>query len=185
MRDMDPDYAAYVAARQQHLLRSATLLCGDVHQAQDLLQEAMIKLALKWETVKHGYPDAYVRRILYRDSVSWWRKRRRERLRDSVPEQPGPDDADSWLSSWQVRDALLTLPQRQRAVLVLRYYDDLTEAQSAEALGTSVGTVKSQAHKALKALREELQTDVTDRQTDVSDRQADRAGSPRMEGQER
>lgn len=156
MSQVDPDFAAYVAARQEQLLRAATLMCGDVHQAQDLLQEAMIKLALRWDEVRNGHPDAYVRRILYHDSVSWWRKLRRERLTDTLPETADPDPTDTWVTSRQVHEVLQQMPARQRAVLILRYFEDLTEAQTAEVMEISVGTVKSQAHRGFVRMRQLL-----------------------------
>ena len=81
MRDeVDPDFAGYVVSRQRRLVRAAYLVCGDEHLAQDLVQQALTKLALRWNRLRDGNPDAYVNRILYRDAVSWWRRIRRERL---------------------------------------------------------------------------------------------------------
>ncbi|WP_247662740.1 SigE family RNA polymerase sigma factor [Micromonospora sp. U21] len=145
-------YLAFVESHQHRLLRAAYLICGNRHQAEDLLQDALLKLALRWTTVRDGDPAAYVRAILYRDTVSWWRRRRRERLSAEPPEQVAPDrDGTLRLT---LHDALGLLPPRQRAVLVLRYYEDLTEVATAEALGVTVGTVKSQCHAGLRRLRE-------------------------------
>ncbi|MGN9775041.1 SigE family RNA polymerase sigma factor [Micromonospora sp. H33] len=145
-------YVAFVESHQHRLLRAAYLVCGNRHQAEDLLQEALLKLALRWSSVRDGDPGAYVRAILYRDAVSWWRRRRREWLSAYPPEQVTRDgDGDLRLA---LHRALGQLPPRQRAVLVLRYFEDLTEAATAEALGVSVGTVKSQCHAALRRLRE-------------------------------
>lgn len=163
MRQPGEDFAAYVRARQGALLRSATLFAGDVHAAQDLLQEAFTKLALNWNDVRDNRPDAYVRTILYRDSVSRWRRLRREVPRgewaDSerihgAADQPLLDE--SYVSGAEVRHALQQLTAKQRAVLVLRYYDDLSEADIADTLGVSRGTVKSQAYAGLRRLRELL-----------------------------
>ncbi len=156
---LEEEFAAYVRARQQTMLHAAYLVCGDHHRAQDLLQEALTKLASRWEQVRDGSPDAYVRRILYRDNVSHWRKWRRETTYDvTAPDgvfarRAGGDAAAEWVSGQDVRAALAQLPPRQRAVVVLRYYEDLSEAQIADALGISPGTVKSQASGALANLR--------------------------------
>ncbi|RKN46378.1 SigE family RNA polymerase sigma factor [Micromonospora endolithica] len=145
-------YVAFVESHQHRLLRAAYLICGNRHQAEDLLQDALLKLALRWPTVRDGDPAAYVRSILYRDAISWWRRRRREWLSASPPERAG-QEADGTLRL-ALHRALAGLPPRQRAVLVLRYFEDLTETATAEALGVTVGTVKSQSHAALRRLRE-------------------------------
>ncbi|MFG3710598.1 SigE family RNA polymerase sigma factor [Micromonospora sp. NPDC047730] len=145
-------YVTFVECHQHRLLRAAYLVCGNRHQAEDLLQDALLKLALRWPTVRHGDPAAYVRAILYRDAVSWWRRRRREWL-SAYPPERAAQEGDGALRL-ALRDALDHLPPRQRAVLVLRYFEDLTEAATAEALGVTVGTVKSQCHAALRRLRE-------------------------------
>ncbi|OLT40941.1 hypothetical protein BJF86_03710 [Serinicoccus sp. CNJ-927] len=163
--DTDREFADFVRARQHQLVRAARLFCGDHHAAEDLVQDALVKLGSRWESVRHGSPDAYVRRILYRDAVSRWRKWGRE-----VPyaAQPGERDlldstsdrgvVDGWVAGADVREALGRLPARQRAVVVLRYFEDLSEVQIAEALGCSPGTVKSQASKALATLRQVMPT---------------------------
>ncbi len=152
MRDeVDPDFAGYVVSRQRRLVRAAYLVCGDEHLAQDLVQQALTKLALRWNRLRDGNPDAYVNRILYRDAVSWWRRVRRERLVDEVADGPAPL-ADHAVRL-DVRRALMTLTPRQRAVMVLRYFEDLTEAETADQLGVTLGTVKSQSHVALNKLR--------------------------------
>ncbi|MGW5556669.1 SigE family RNA polymerase sigma factor [Micromonospora sp. NPDC003944] len=145
-------YLAFVENHQHRLLRAAYLICGNQHQAEDLLQDALLKLALRWSSVRNSDPSAYVRAILYRDSVSWWRRRRREWLSAAPPDQVA-HDRDGALRL-TMHEALGLLPPRQRAVLVLRYYEDLTEVATAEALGVTVGTVKSQCHAALRRLRE-------------------------------
>jgi RNA polymerase sigma-70 factor (sigma-E family) len=142
-----------VAARQHSLLRSAYLLTGDLHRAEDLLQDALLKAALRWGRLRDGNPDAYVRTILYRDHISWWRGRRDSPVSEiaSQPLQHDDDAVERHLMLW---DALARLTPKQRAVPVLRYYEDLTERQTAEALNVSVGTVKSQSSAALHRLRE-------------------------------
>jgi RNA polymerase sigma-70 factor (sigma-E family) len=151
--EVEREFAVYVAARQHRLLRAAYLVCGDEHLAEDLLQQALAKLAVRWERVRSGNPDAYVQRILYRDAVSWWRRVRRERLGAEPPELPEPGEGQESDLRIDVRRALLALTPKQRAVLILRYFEDLTELETADLLGISVGTVKSQAHVALNRLR--------------------------------
>lgn len=153
---VDPEFAAYVSARQHTLLRAAYLVCGDAHLAEDLLQEALVKLAGRWQQVREGQPDAYVRRILYRDAVSSWRRRRREVLgvaAEPVPLPGAAGEVEERIDLWRALDALTP---RQRAVLVLRFYEDRSVADTAEALGVSEGTVKSQTHAALARLRDVL-----------------------------
>jgi len=156
LHEVDDDFADYVRARQHQLLRAAYLVCGDEHLAQDLLQGALIKLALHWPKVKDEYPDAFVRKILYRDAISAWRKRRREVV-DGEPSLAlitTSEDVDEREQRIDLLRALNQLPPRQRAVIVLRYFEDRTERDTADALGVSVGTVKSQAHDALQRLRQ-------------------------------
>ena len=148
------DFEAFVAARYAALLRTAYLLTGDHHDAEDLLQQSLVRAVGAWGRID-GDPEPYVRTILVRQNVSRWRVRRwRELTTDQLPERPagGPDPDDRVL----LHRALGTLAPRQRAVIVLRYFEDLTEAQTAEALGIAVGTVKSQARDALRRLREVL-----------------------------
>jgi RNA polymerase sigma-70 factor (sigma-E family) len=156
MGQVDPEFAAYVRGRQAHLLRIAVLMCGDVQQAEDLLQEALIKLARRWDAVGRERPDAYVRRILYNDNISRWRRTRLEVVTEQPPEPPGVRYGPMWEARADVRAALQELAPRQRAVLVLRFLEDLTQAQTAEVLGISDGTVKSQTHDALARMRDLL-----------------------------
>ena len=149
---MDIEFAAFVEARQHRLLRSAYLVCGDHHLAEDLLQGALVKLALRWSRVREGDPEAFLRTVMYRDAISWWRRFRREHLSDVPPERAGRDEDVP--NRMVFESALRRLPPRQRAVLVLRYFDDLTEVRTAEILGVTVGTVKSQASAGLQKLRE-------------------------------
>lgn len=156
MPDTGPEsFAAFVAARQGALLRAATLVCGDHHLAQDLLQDALVKLARVWRRVGSEYPEAYVRRVLYRDLISWRRRHRRESLGEVV-EVPSADSSAALVERMALRTALGRLTVKQRAVLVLRFYEDLSEQQVADLLGVTVGTVKSQTHAALTRLRAQM-----------------------------
>jgi RNA polymerase sigma-70 factor (sigma-E family) len=152
--EVDEDFARYVRARQHRLLRAAYLVCGDAHLAEDLLQAAFAKLAGRWEKVRGENPDAYVRKTLYRDAVSSWRRTRRESL-TSLPllEVPVQDQSSQTGQRVDLERALAELTPKQRAVVVLRFFEDRSEVESAEALGVSVGTVKSQTHTALARLR--------------------------------
>ena len=151
----DADFVDYVRARQGRLLRAAFLVCGDPHLAEDLLQGALVKLARNWDRVRDDRPDAYVRRILYHDAVSSWRRRRREvlGLEPTTDEAAAPDTDDRVVRRLDVLRALDSLTPRQRATVVLRYFEDRSERETADILGVSVGTVKSQTHDALARLR--------------------------------
>jgi RNA polymerase sigma-70 factor (sigma-E family) len=161
------EFVAFVRARQHRLLRSAYLVCGDHHLAEDLLQGALVKLALRWRQVREGDPEAFLRTILYRDAISWWRRWRRERLTDDPPALAGPDATEDASNRVVFAAALRRLTPRQRAVLVLRFLDDLTEVRTAEVLGVSVGTIKSQTSVALRRLRE-LAPELREMFTEVS-----------------
>lgn len=152
----DAEFSAYLAARQGSLLRTAYLLTGDRHQAEDLVQTAFAKLYLAWDRVHDRESvDGYVRRILVNENNSVWRRawKRREVATEHLPESPSRDTYDEGRSAalWAL---VQTLPRKARAVVVLRYYEELSEAETADVLGISVGTVKSQASRALATLRE-------------------------------
>ena len=148
--DVPASFTEYVHARRPALVRMAFLLCGDDHLAEDLVQNALIKAVGRWKKIGDS-PEAWLRRVMVNDHISGWRKHRRERLRADVPERAVPaDDLHGRLS---LAEALTMLAPRQRAVVVLRYYEDLTEAETARVLGVSVGTVKSQHSDALRRLR--------------------------------
>jgi RNA polymerase sigma-70 factor (sigma-E family) len=158
-RDRDADFAAYMAARQPSLLRTAYLLTGDRHTAEDLTQTAFAKLYLSWDRVqRRELVDGYVRRILVNEHTSLWRRawKRNEHSTDTLPDQAFVDVHHDGVNEalWEF---MQTLPRKQRAVVVLRYYEDLSEAETAQVLGISVGTVKSQASRALAALRSRVQ----------------------------
>jgi RNA polymerase sigma-70 factor (sigma-E family) len=148
------DFEAYVRARTPALLRSAYVLTGDQYQAEDLVQEALIRTHRAWRRVLD--PDAYARKVIYHLHISTWRRRGkgREVVTGDVPE-PAPGAAPYvGLDDRVALDrALAGLPARQRAVIVLRFYEDLTEAQAAEVLGVTLGTIKSQTARALSKLR--------------------------------
>lgn len=148
-------FRRWAGERQLALLRTALLLTGDHHRAEDLVQEALTKVALRWRRLASGNPEGYARQIIVRDNISWWRKRHREVVSDASATTATVSDAAPATERRLLLDAALaTLTPRQRAVVVLRYYDDLSERDAAEALGVSVGTVKSQTHLALRRLRE-------------------------------
>jgi RNA polymerase sigma-70 factor (sigma-E family) len=148
----------FVQMRLSRLSRIAYLLTADHHAAEDLLQNTLVKLVVQWRRVSTAdNPDAYLRKILYNEHVSRWRGSgylRRERLTDELPE-PGlrRDEADDTVRRLLLQRALTRLTPKQRAVIVLRYVEDLSEVDAAAALGCSVGTVKSQTHDALVRLR--------------------------------
>ena len=147
-------FTAWAEQRQLALLRTAVLLTGDPQRAEDLVQEALTKVALRWRRLRDGHPDAYARRILVRDNISWWRKHRAELVVDVDDPRRTPSGEGGSDRRLMLKDALDRLTPKQRAVVVLRYLDDLSERDTAEALGVSVGTVKSQTSLALRRLRE-------------------------------
>lgn len=155
---MDADeqaFSRWAGERQLALLRTAVLLTGDRHRAEDLVQEALTQVALRWRRLESGHPEAYARQVIVRRNVSWWRKHRREVVLD-VHDGAAPVAGDTAGAERRIvlDRALAALTPRQRATVVLRYYEDLSERETADALGVSVGTVKSQAHLALRRLRE-------------------------------
>lgn len=148
-------FREFVAARTSTLMRIAYLLTGNQQDAEDLLQTALTRTASRFGSIRHADPEAYVRRILYNEQVSWWRRRarRRESRADQVPQPPVADPGTEVELRIVVRNALRQLPPRQRAVLVLRYFEDLPEADVADVMNCSVGTVRSQTHKAIAKFR--------------------------------
>ncbi|GAA4595135.1 RNA polymerase sigma-70 factor (sigma-E family) [Actinoplanes octamycinicus] len=153
---LEAEFTAFVADRGQALLRIAHALTGDRDAAADLVQGALAKAYARWPRI-HGEAEAYVRKIIYNDRVSAWRRpmRRNEVTVADVPERPeaGRHDHDV-TERLALREALLSLPARQRAVLVMRYLEDRTVEETAEVLGCRPGTVASQASRALAKLRE-------------------------------
>jgi RNA polymerase sigma-70 factor (sigma-E family) len=152
-RKSEERFDAFVAARGSALWRSAWLLTGDRHLAEDLVQSALAKSWPHWRRIEdEGRFEAYVRRTLFTTYVAWWRRKwNGERPTERPPEQPTRAvDADL---GRDVVTALATLPRMQRAVVVCRWFEDLSEAETAERLGIAVGTVKSHGSRALTALR--------------------------------
>ncbi len=152
-------FAEFVAARSASLHRTAYLMVGERHLAQDLLQEALTKTYVAWPRLRDiGNAEAYTRKAITTTAISWYRRKswHGERPAETLPDagHDGHDDAvtqSQWL--W---DALRELPPRQRAAIILRYYEDLTEVQTAEAMNCAVGTVKSQVSTGLSKLRVQL-----------------------------
>lgn len=143
-------FTAFVHARRRALEQSAWLLTGDRHLAEDLVQTALLQAARNWERI-HTSAEAYVRRTLYTTAVSGWRRRRVPEVALAGHDAAAPGhDADLTMV---LMEALGRITPKQRAVLVLRYFEDLTETQTAEALGIAVGTVKSTHRQALARLR--------------------------------
>jgi RNA polymerase sigma factor (sigma-70 family) len=182
---VDEGFAAWVRERGDHHLRVAVLLTGDWHAAEDLVQASLVKLYRVWPRLVAGPDpdvkpggvdagpgglgpdprgvDAYLRRVMVNTQRSWWRARwRREVPAAQLPEGIGGDDiAERQAVGAVVRQALAGLSRQQRAVLVLRYCEDLPEAEVAELLGCSVGTVKTHAHRGMAALRERLGSELS------------------------
>ncbi|BCJ78048.1 RNA polymerase sigma24 factor [Catellatospora sp. IY07-71] len=155
----DEGFREFVHARLARLSRVAYLLTGEHHAAEDLLQNTLVRLASKWPKVSRtGVPDAYVRKVMYHEHVSSWRRSRHLRSELTTGELPesgaGSDMAAETVRRLLLEQALAKLTRKQRAVIVLRFFEDLSEADAAEALGVSVGTVKSQTSYALGRLRE-------------------------------
>jgi RNA polymerase sigma-70 factor (sigma-E family) len=152
--DATEDFREYVLGRQRALLRTAWLLTGDRGSAEDLVQTALLRAWPHWSRISVGEgPDAYVRRVMVNKAIDWRRRRwNGEVPTDRLPElqhlTPDPDLAQILVV------AVRSLPARQRAVIALRYLDDLSEIETAAALGCAVGTVKSQTAKALATLRQ-------------------------------
>ncbi|MBB6351235.1 SigE family RNA polymerase sigma factor [Nonomuraea muscovyensis] len=148
-------FREFVHGRQQALMRSAYLLTGDASQAEDLLQTVLMRTARHWHRLAgDGNPEAYVRRALINEHVSWRRRlRRRPETPTAHPPDRGRDRGDESLHRLALQEALMRLTPRQRAVLVLRYYEDRSVEETAALLGCSAGTVKSQTSHALGRLR--------------------------------
>jgi len=148
------DFEEFVAQAWPRLLRSAWLLTGDWHRAEDLVQSVLARAYGRWSRLRDNAPEAYLRAMLATTQLSWWRRRWRGEIPvERMPEPAGDDDHAEVELRHALTQALLRLPDRQRAVVVLRFHGDLTEADTAKALGLSIGTVKSYTHRALATLR--------------------------------
>ena len=159
----DPGFHDYVTARSRSLLRTAYLLTGNRADAEDLVQAALAKTYQAWDRIEdRGALDGYVRRAMVNTHISWWRRRRVEEYpTDVIPDQAVADHSVAAdLHDTLVR-ALDRLPQRMRTAVMLRYFEDMTEAEIASVLGVSLGTVKSTVSRAVARLRidAELQAD--------------------------
>ena len=148
-----PEFDEFVRARHVALLRFAHVLCGDAYLAADLVQDALERTGLAWRRLRSADPEAYVRRVIVNTFINGVRRRRRERLVAQPPDTAyhEPESRDD--AMWRL---LTTLPPRQRAVVVLRFYADLSEVEIAAILGCTVGTVKSTSSRALAKLRTAL-----------------------------
>lgn len=157
-RSDDEEFRLFVVARSRALLRTAYLLTGDMGAAEDLLQTALLKTYRHWPRVtRRDAPDAFVRRVMVTTYASWWRRGRvLEHSVAVLPAQLSPVDASSGDARDEMWQLLAGLPTRMRAVLVLRYWEDLSEVETARILGCSTGTVKSQASRGLARLRAQL-----------------------------
>ncbi|MEV0201853.1 SigE family RNA polymerase sigma factor [Nonomuraea sp. NPDC050691] len=158
---MDPgfetEFREFVVARSAALFRTAYLLTGDRHAAEDLVQSALAKTAARWTELRDtGAVEGYVRRAMYHEQVSWWRRRSRvtEVAAEWLPEQAGGEHADAADLRLVMRAALARLTPRQRTMLVLRYFEDLSETEIARLLGVRVGSVRSQIYRSLERLKQ-------------------------------
>jgi RNA polymerase sigma-70 factor (sigma-E family) len=151
----DADFREYVNSRGRALLRSAYLLTGNLADAEDLVQSALAKTYQAWDRIEdRAAIDGYVRRAIVNTHISWWRRRKVDEYpTDEIPDQPVADSSgDSELRD-MLKRAVDRLPQRMRAAVVLRFFEDMTEAEVAEVLGVSQGTVKSTVSRAVAKLR--------------------------------
>ena len=154
MRD-EEGFTAFAGANGRRLRHAARLLTGDDGRAEDLVQTALAKTYLRWDRIAADDPMAYVRRVLFTAHADWWRRRwRHEYPTGELPDSAAPGDhAAEQAERDRLRQALATLSPRERSVVVLRYYEDLGERETADALGIAVGTVKSTCSRALTKLR--------------------------------
>ena len=155
-------FSEFVAARSAALFRTAYLILGDHQLAQDLVQEALVKTYVAWPRIREPHKaEAYTRRTIVTTAISWRRRRSfHERPTDTLPESHEPDQVDVLAAHDAMWSQLGTLPPRMRAAIVLRYYEDLSEARTAELMGCSVGTVKSQVSTGLARLRAQAGLDM-------------------------
>ena len=177
---VDAEFTAFVADAGPRLHRTARLLAGDPHRAEELLQATLVKTYLAWPRAQATDPEAYARRVLANQRIDTWRKHRREVLTPpaDVPEAAIPSTADDAADRDEVVRALMTLTPRQRRVVVLRHLVGLTEAEVAADLGVSVGTVKSTASRGLGQLREILAPGRLEADVDVERRAMEQGHGP-------
>ena len=156
-------FVEFATARSGALFRAAYLMVGEHGLAEDLLQEALTKTYIAWPRLRDvNSAEAYTRKVIATTAISWWRRKawKQERPRGDVPERGVGESSDALAQRDWLWTELQSLAPRQRAAIVLRYYEDLTEAQTADALGCSIGTVKSQVSDGLKRLRATLGPDI-------------------------
>ncbi|WP_460705254.1 SigE family RNA polymerase sigma factor [Myceligenerans halotolerans] len=151
----EAEFTAFMAESSAALARTAWFLCGDEHQAEELVQQAFVRVWAHWGKVRQGEPLAYARKVLSNLRIDSWRKHRREMLSDpdSLPEGAAPSSADVHAERDRLVRALALLSRKQRRIVVLRHLEGLSEKETAAALGVSVGTVKSQSSRGLVKLR--------------------------------
>ena len=151
-------FAEFVRAHTASLFRTAYLMTGDYQRAEDVLQAALVRVYQHWPRVDTmDQPAGYARKVVVNQAVSWWRKRSAHESPLTLSDEPVWDGrVDAVAEHERVWQAVLSLPRRQRAVTVLRYYEDMTEAQIADTLGMAPGTVKSHSHAAVRRLAELL-----------------------------
>ena len=157
-RDNEERFTAFVRAHSASLFRTAYLMTGDFQRAEDVLQTSLVKIYRRWAHIDDmASPQGYARKVVVSQATSWWRKRSSHEAPVPLPDGPtwggGVEEVAEHERVWA---AVLTLPARQRAVTVLRYYEDLSEAQIADTLGIPPGTVKSLAHAAKRRLAQIL-----------------------------
>ena len=156
----DDEFVDFAQARQHGLLRAAYLVSGDQRLAEHMVLEALVRLAREWARVREEQPDLFVRRLLYRDAVASWRHRPPGEVgRDRQPLGVDPaeaDDDDDAERRAEIRLALDTLTPRQRAVVVLRWFEERPEGETAQVLGCSVAAVRADAESAVARLRDAL-----------------------------
>ena len=163
-------FSDLVATRSAALLRTAYLVVGDRQLAQDLVQESLVKTYVAWPRLRDvTKAEAYARRTIVTTAISWRRRRSfHERPVLAIPEQAQADRTDAFATQDLLWAQVRTLPPRQRAALVLRYYEDLSESDTAQLMGCAVGTVKSQVSAALDRLRQQMGPDLVFLATDDS-----------------
>jgi RNA polymerase sigma-70 factor (sigma-E family) len=154
-RSIDADFQEFVVSRSRSLLHSAYLLTGNVADAEDLVQSALAKTYQAWNRIEDRKAlDGYVRRAMVNTHISWWRRRKLDEYpTDDIPDQPVADTSASSETKDALRRAIDRLPHRMRAAVVLRFFEDMTEAEVADVLGVSQGTVKSTVSRAVAKLR--------------------------------
>jgi RNA polymerase sigma-70 factor (sigma-E family) len=161
--DKEVEFASFMSRSAPALARTAWLLCGDTHLAEELVQQALVKTYLAWPMARQGEPLAYARRVLANLRVDRWRRRRREVLMasDTLPDRAddGQSAADQHAERDRLSRALMLLPTKQRRIVVLRHLEGLPEREVADAAGVSIGTVKSTASRGIARLRELLEAE--------------------------